>query len=286
MSNPMHDGNEWLDTPEMKALFEQGQEQGVLSAALVRGALARVLAEMPDLDEDVLDELLEQLDLRGVEVIDDGDGDAPVSAPLASGSVEADDEDASFEDDDDVDDALTGELDDEEPDDAELDAEEAVAEQERADAEAQAAEEIEQLEARAAAMSGSSVRTDNPVRQYLHEIGQVKLLDVREEIELARRMEAGLEAEKQLDEEGETLDAKEARRLDRIVRDGLAAREHLIQANLRLVVSIAKKYTGRGIGLLDLIQEGNRGLIKRSTASSIVVATSSAPMRRGGFGRR
>jgi len=265
MSNPMQGASEWLETPEMKALFEQGQEQGVVSAALVRGALARVLAEMPDLDEDVLEELLEQLDHRGVEVIPDGDEDAGANVPLATSSVEDEDEDdnASLEgDDEDLDDSLAGDLEEDEPDDAELDAEEAVAEQERADAEAQAAEEIEQLEARAAAMSGSSVRTDNPVRQYLHEIGTVKLLDVREEIELARRMEAGLEAEKELDEKGETLDAKEARRLDRIVRDGLAAREHLIQANLRLVVSIAKKYTNRGIGLLDLIQEGNRGLIK------------------------
>jgi len=259
----MHDGNEWLETPAMKALFEQGQEQGVLSAALVRGALARVMTDMPELHEDALDELLEQLDLRGVEVVDEGDAD--VASPILTADDNADEEldDASEEDDgDDMEDDLGADIQDEEPDDAELDAEEAVAEQERADAEAQAAEEIEALEARAAAMTGSSVRTDNPVRQYLHEIGQVKLLDVREEIELARRMEAGLEAEKELDANGEKLDAKEARRLDRISRDGLAAREHLIQANLRLVVSIAKKYTGRGIGLLDLIQEGNRGLIK------------------------
>ena len=268
-SELMQDRPDWLDTPELLALFEQGQERGVLSAVAVRRALEHAQEETPQLGDDLLDEILEQLDLRGVEVIDD---DAPVEdyvpvTPVASAAGadaddeedDADDEDAAPDDAaevDEVDDeaAFAGEEEDE-PDDAALEAEE----QEAAQA---AAQDIAALEARAEAMSGSTVRTDNPVRQYLQEIGQVKLLDVREEIELARRMEAGLEAAQRLDEEGDALEAREARRLDRIVRDGEAAREHLIQANLRLVVSIAKKYTGRGIGLLDLIQEGNRGLIK------------------------
>jgi len=272
----MQDRPDWLDLPELEALFEQGQEQGVLSADAVRQALAHAQHEMPHLSDDLLDEVLEQLDLRGVEVVDEDAAEEPFvparAAPRRHGATHDDathddaaetgDEDAADEPDVEAageDEAYAGDEDEEEPDEEAL----AAAEQEEAEARARAAaEDIKALEARAEAMSGSTVRTDNPVRQYLQEIGQVKLLDVREEIELARRMEAGLEAEKRLEEEGGSLDAREARRLDRIGRDGQAAREHLIQANLRLVVSIAKKYTGRGIGLLDLIQEGNRGLIK------------------------
>ncbi len=270
----MQDRPDWLDLPELEALFEQGQEQGVLSADAVRQALIHAQHEMPHLSDDLLDEVLEQLDLRGVEVVDeDAAEESFVPARPAAGRHDAEEDgaavadagEASDDDESDVeaageDDTFGGEdQDEEEPDEEAL----AAAEQEEAEARARAAaEDIKALEARAEAMSGSTVRTDNPVRQYLQEIGQVKLLDVREEIELARRMEAGLEAEKRLEEEGGSLDAREARRLDRIGRDGQAAREHLIQANLRLVVSIAKKYTGRGIGLLDLIQEGNRGLIK------------------------
>jgi RNA polymerase primary sigma factor len=270
-SDLMQERPEWLEIPELQALFEHGQEQGVLSASLVKRALRHAQESMPELSEELYEELLEQLDLRGVEIVDDDASDetlplrAAPAAPADDQEAEAGDDDAAtdLEEDAELDeeeglDAASFDADEEEPDDAAL-----AAEEQEAEAEARAAaDEIRALEERAEAMAGASVRTDNPVRQYLQEIGQVKLLDVREEIELARRMEAGLEAEKRLEEEGDQLEAKSARRLDRIVRDGEAAREHLIQANLRLVVSIAKKYTGRGIGLLDLIQEGNRGLIK------------------------
>ena len=103
--------------------------------------------------------------------------------------------------------------------------------------------------------------SNDPVRQYLHEIGRVSLLTLEEEIALARRIEEGEEAKKQL-EEDESLDDRARRRLMRQTEDGAAARQGLIEANLRLVVSIAKKYTGRGLGFLDLIQEGNQGLIR------------------------
>ncbi|WP_049773588.1 RNA polymerase sigma factor RpoD [Oceanithermus profundus] len=149
------------------------------------------------------------------------------------------------------------------------------------------------------------VSTSDPVRQYLHEIGQVPLLTLEEEIDLARRVEEGEAAVERLAEftgleadlikkviraqvrhggrvphipgyeaervDEDTIQAVDARlralpkpqkRYLHIARDGEIARQHLIEANLRLVVSIAKKYTGRGLSFLDLIQEGNQGLIR------------------------
>ncbi len=103
--------------------------------------------------------------------------------------------------------------------------------------------------------------SNDPVRQYLHEIGRVPLLTLEEEIALARRIEEGEEARVHL-EEGTEEEERAQRRLKRQMEDGAAARQGLIEANLRLVVSIAKKYTGRGLGFLDLIQEGNQGLIR------------------------
>lgn len=121
---------------------------------------------------------------------------------------------------------------------------------------------IAALEAQAEAVSMAQVRTNDPVRQYLHEIGRVKLLTLEEEISLARRIEEGEAAKAELDGAKPPEDERERRRLQRIHEDGEMARQHLIEANLRLVVSIAKRYNNRGMGFLDLIQEGNQGLIR------------------------
>ena len=107
--------------------------------------------------------------------------------------------------------------------------------------------------------------TGDPVRMYLKEIGKVDLLTASEEVDLAMKIEAGLEATEKLEaaDAGELeLTRAEMRRLTRIENVGLEAKQALISANLRLVVSIAKRYVGRGMLFLDLIQEGNLGLIR------------------------
>ncbi|MDD7964150.1 sigma-70 family RNA polymerase sigma factor [Actinomycetospora lemnae] len=99
------------------------------------------------------------------------------------------------------------------------------------------------------------------VRVYLNGIGKTALLTAADEVELAKRIEAGVYAAHLL-EEAEELDGQRAADLRAVARDGRRARAHLLEANLRLVVSLAKRYTGRGMPLLDLIQEGNLGLIR------------------------
>ncbi len=103
------------------------------------------------------------------------------------------------------------------------------------------------------------------VRAYLKQIGKVALLNAEEEVELAKRIEAGLYATQlmtELTDRGEKLPAAQRRDMMWICRDGDRAKNHLLEANLRLVVSLAKRYTGRGMAFLDLIQEGNLGLIR------------------------
>ena len=107
--------------------------------------------------------------------------------------------------------------------------------------------------------------TGDPVRMYLKEIGKVPLLSAAEEIDLAMKIEAGVAAAAELDkaeEEGRELERREKRRLGRVEQVGIDAKQQLIEAKLRLVVSIAKRYVGRGMLFLDLIQEGNLGLIR------------------------
>ena len=103
--------------------------------------------------------------------------------------------------------------------------------------------------------------TADPVKDYLKLIGRVALLNAEMEVDLAQRVEAGLFAEEKIAKE-KKLDRKLKRELEQIILDGRRAKNHLLEANLRLVVSLAKRYTGRGMLFLDLIQEGNLGLIR------------------------
>jgi RNA polymerase primary sigma factor len=126
-------------------------------------------------------------------------------------------------------------------------------------------EEEESEALRQARKDAEMTASADSVRAYLKQIGKVALLNAEEEVDLAKRIEAGLYAAERLrqaEEVGEKLALQARRDLRWIVRDGERAKNHLLEANLRLVVSLAKRYTGRGMAFLDLIQEGNLGLIR------------------------
>jgi RNA polymerase primary sigma factor len=192
--------------------------------------------------------------------------------------VELDDADLADVADDEAD--LPGDLPEDEADDAETDAPD-----DQADAAPDAANKSAPAKGKAAEKDGDDAEDDvfvygdddddlpaaqvaaagataDPVKDYLKQIGKVPLLNAEQEVELAKRIEAGLFAEEKLAEtrlqpgSGEFLD------LEWIASDGRRAKNHLLEANLRLVVSLAKRYTGRGMLFLDLIQEGNLGLIR------------------------
>jgi RNA polymerase primary sigma factor len=107
----------------------------------------------------------------------------------------------------------------------------------------------------------SAGATADPVKDYLKQIGKVALLNAEQEVDLALRIEAGLYAEHKM-KENPVKDARLRRDMELVIADGRRAKNHLLEANLRLVVSLAKRYTGRGMLFLDLIQEGNLGLIR------------------------
>ncbi|WP_280527315.1 RNA polymerase sigma factor [Gordonia rubripertincta] len=204
------------------------------------------------------------------------------------GDTDAEPEDPNSIDDIDV---ADGELEDVEIDDIEVDEDDAEETDDEDDAEeAEAAPAGAKTAAKessktdAAAKSGDFVwdeeesealrqaRKDaeltasaDSVRAYLKQIGKVALLNAEEEVELAKRIEAGLFATERLRrmmDSGEKISTAQKRDLNWISRDGNRAKNHLLEANLRLVVSLAKRYTGRGMAFLDLIQEGNLGLIR------------------------
>jgi RNA polymerase primary sigma factor len=120
----------------------------------------------------------------------------------------------------------------------------------------------ERMRARREVDQALKAPTNDPVRMYLKEIGRVALLTAQEEVDLAKRIEAGLDAQAKLMREGNSLPEARTADLHWANRDGALAKRHLVEANLRLVVSIAKRYVGRGMAFLDLIQEGNLGLIR------------------------
>lgn len=121
---------------------------------------------------------------------------------------------------------------------------------------------IDDIDLREDAGYQQALETDDVVGLYLKEAGRVPLLTAEQEVALAKRIEAGVIAREQIAELGDTIDPDTLYDLQQLVIDGEEAQEHLVRANARLVVSIAKKYVGRGVPFLDLIQEGNIGLIR------------------------
>ncbi|GHF08302.1 RNA polymerase sigma factor [Pseudolysinimonas yzui] len=195
-----------------------------------------------DVDEDIDDIEIDPTDVEEIVIDDDVvvDDEVEVEKPAAV-EVVADDDAAESDDDEDDDDkpievlptgALRLSMTDDEDD----------------------------IPVYSAAITGA---TADPVKDYLKQIGKVALLNAAEEVELAMRIEAGLFAEEKLSQMADTEKRSQlGRELAWVARDGQRAKSHLLGANLRLVVSLAKRYTGRGMQFLDLIQEGNLGLIR------------------------
>ena len=233
---------------QIATLLLKGAENGSVTEDDVQGMLKDI-----SVSEEQLNAVYGILREQGISVVSADDDDAVIGA---------DDDDLSAGTDD-----LDDDLDDEDNEDHDI----RVAK--RADAEMAAAKPKKKSRSRTS-RSRSRTRgvdasivmlTGDPVRMYLKEIGKVDLLTAADEVDLAMKIEAGLEASNKLEaaENGEIeLTRAEMRRLTRVENVGLEAKQALISANLRLVVSIAKRYVGRGMLFLDLIQEGNLGLIR------------------------
>lgn len=223
-------------------LVDRAKGVGSVSEDEIQVALRDV-----DVDDDELEDLYGALRSRGVEVLSDDDSDPDSDIEGSS-------------DDDDNDDGNVGisSLDDDEDD---MPREKIPA----IPAAPKRSKKGSSLKARRRQDAATVMLTGDPVRMYLKEIGKVDLLTAAEEVDLAMKIEAGTEATEKLEahERGELeLSRVELRRLNRVEQVGLEAKQSLISANLRLVVSIAKRYVGRGMLFLDLIQEGNLGLIR------------------------
>ncbi len=233
-----------LELPEVKTLIKMGKSNGRLTDEEITGALSDM-----DLADDQVDRIYSHFKDSGIDIVEDPshvlDADAVADTVAEVEGVPA------------------VETDDDELDDEEAKSEAAIVDIELPKVAPKAGKK--KAKKRASDTSHLAPLTGDPVRMYLKEIGKVPLLTAAQEIDLAMKIEAGLEASAKLDDLEEAagaVDRAEKRRLHRIEQVGLDAKQQLVEANLRLVVSIAKRYVGRGMLFLDLIQEGNLGLIR------------------------
>jgi RNA polymerase primary sigma factor len=228
-----------LELAEVRTLTKMGKSKGNLTDEEIQGALSDI-----DLTDDQFERVYTHFRSSGIEVVDEiaaGDVSLEVVARVDTTDLPTP---ADLED-------------------IEVDAEvEAVAIELPKVAPAKTAKKKPK---KRETLNAVAPLTGDPVRMYLKEIGKVPLLTAAQEVDLAMKIEAGLEAAKHIEDAraaSTTLDRAEKRRLSRIEQVGLDAKQQLVEANLRLVVSIAKRYVGRGMLFLDLIQEGNLGLIR------------------------
>jgi RNA polymerase primary sigma factor len=224
-----------LELSAVKTLVKIGTAKGNLTEEEIQGALSDI-----DLSDDQFENVYSHFQKSGIDILDESVTDV---------DIHVDELDAPREDDDDPPDDVTVE---EAPEEVPVVAE-------------KPAPKPRKKAKRRADSSSLAPLTSDPVRMYLKEIGKVPLLTARQEVDLARKIEFGLEAVftlEEAEEKGVKLDRAEVRRLERIENVGIQAKKQLVEANLRLVVSIAKRYVGRGMLFLDLIQEGNLGLIR------------------------
>lgn len=224
-------------------LIEKGNKQGFVT-------YDDILAVMPDVEQDValLDDVMDELLEAGIDVVR-GTGKRDLYEERAEANAE-DDADETFSD--------SAELDEEDEDEEEEDEVESLFATTR-----KTLSNLNELTEDAGYQQ--ALDTDDVVGLYLKEAGRVPLLTAEEEVALAKRMEAAVWARQKMEESeesGEELLWSEEQSLREVIDDGERAQEHLIRANARLVISVAKKYIGRGVPFLDLIQEGNIGLIR------------------------
>lgn len=236
--------------------------------------------DLKDLDEDQEAPDLDDIDVDDEE-LDDDDVETDLDEDLKE--FDTDDEEEDEDDDDDEDDlndvVIEGEEDDEEEEEEEEEdnspsakvlakSSAGVKKKKKKKSKKKSGfvwDEDESKALKKARKDAELTASADSVRAYLKQIGKVALLNAAEEVDLAKRIEAGLYADwylKQLEEKGEKVPPSKRRDLRLVIRDGKKAKNHLLEANLRLVVSLAKRYTGRGMAFLDLIQEGNLGLIR------------------------
>lgn len=222
-------GRNMLDTEQYKEQLDKleqfGKKEGYVPLSMVTDVFSVD-------NEDLLDDVVEYLESKNYEVTRDEDNVSDID------DISIDEMPDDLED-----------LDDKEPDDEDLMIE----------------EESEIKVSDFDNIDSTPYQSDDIVKMYLHEIGQVELLNITQELELARQVQEGLmskEKKDQCEKNGKTLSDEDKKELEDKISAGKAAQDILIESNLRLVVSIAKRYIGRGLPLSDLIQEGNMGLMK------------------------